>query len=160
MKSIIKYTIALFFLITIFSCSKEKQALNKLDGKYSFYHYEVDFYDQTGLHIDSSWNRNLDGEFLLEQSKDDLPEYHQCTYSFSSIPKGWFDNGVQTRTPFWQTDVSCKTINFFRRVNQGTGINQVQYTVTKKGRKLMLAYLQIRNDGTVYFQERLYLKKK
>ena len=163
MKSILNYTTILAIITSFCSCNKEKQALNRLDGTYMFYHYEVDFYDNTGIKIDSSWNRNLEGEIKLEQEKDDLPEVHKCTYSLADIPKGWFNNNVTTQTPKWQTDISGKTINFYKYIYSGNiviGVNQAQYTVSKKSRKLVLSYVQTRLDGTVSFQERLYLKKK
>jgi len=160
LKSILIVTVVASF----FSCDKEKMALNKLDGEYSFYHYEVDFFDATGTKLDSAWKKDLDGKIVLEHSKDDLPDVHNCTYSLTDIPKGWFNNNVKTQTPKWHSDqAGGKTINFYKFIIQNgivVGVYQAPYTVTKKGRKLTFSYVQIRPNGTVIFQERLYLKKK
>lgn len=161
-----KLFITACILNLFFACNKEKQAVNKLAGNYSIYHYEVDYYNPDGLTIFRTTKSDTAGEMKLSKAAKTAadPQYNNCTYTLPSMPKGWLDNGMIYQTEFfWHSDeAKAKTINFFSEYFNiyGRQVKQATYTITKNGGKYIFTYVKLRLNGTVEYQERLYLKNK
>jgi hypothetical protein len=148
---------------TFFSCSKNDQARKKIAGNYSFYHYEVDYYNADGIKIDSTKQWDFDGTLDLKNDNSAGSDwYNECDYSLSDYPKGWVDNVVNSHHPYWHTDQgSMKTISFFVEPNPGN-VRYATYTITKNGhRKYIFSYVSANSStGKIIYEERLYLKEK
>lgn len=156
-----------FFFLSIIimfsSCQKEDNARKKIAGTYSFYNYEVDYYNTDGVRIDSSKKWDYDGTITL--TNDNQPGadwYNNCDYSLAQIPKGWYDNGIMTKHPYWHVDQgSMKVISFFIEPNPGN-VQYASYTITRNGpRKYIFSYVSASgSSGKILYEERLYLKEK
>ncbi len=162
MKKSFQFFLYFSVMAVLFACSKSDKPRKKMGGDYSFYHYEVDYYSPDGLTLDSAKEWNFDGTISLNNDNSPGSDwYNNCEYSLPDVPKGWFENSITTKTPFWNIDQGTgKVINFFVEPNPGY-VLYATYTITKQSRKkYIFSYVGNYPSGTIKFEERLYLEKK